>query len=325
VSASRHGVFASTLLTSALLLTAFGVTAHAEAQACCVGGGGQLGVVGRERRAALTAQMSYQRALGSYAADGDYHRLDASIDDVTLDLGGGVRFVDHRIELSALVPTRLQHRAYRGSEGSTRVGIGDVSLGAGVMVVRGSVDGMRRAEPRTWVPFVDLSFGVVLPTGRAPEDSTDQNGADVTGTGHLTLQGGLRVAQFLSMKQILTLSLLYEQGLARDVSSLSGTSHRFRPGRAVTARVSWLYARDMIWSGGLFANARFGAAAHQDGLLVHASGTRRLSLGGLLSWVFDLPYWEATLSLSLDAFFDGVDRNLPQVGPTASLLIKRSF
>jgi hypothetical protein len=317
---------AASLALALLALTGALEPTRVAAQACCVGGGGQLGVVGRERRAALTANVGYQRALGSYANDGGYHRLRrASIDDITLNLGGGVRLLDHRLELTFGAPLRLQHRAYRGSEGSTRVGFGDASFGVGVMVERGSVEGMRRGEPRTWLPFVDLNVGVVVPTGRAPEDSSDQNGADVMGTGHFTLQGGLRVSQFVSMKQIVTLSVLFERGVARNVQSLAGVSHRYRPGAALNLRASWLYARDMRWSGGLFMKARFGGSAWQDGERVGGSGTRSLSVGGLLSWVFILPIWEATLSVSVDPFFDGPGRNLPQVGARASLLVKRSF
>jgi len=313
------------LLTSVACVCCLGPSG-VSAQACCVGGGGQLGVVGRERRAALTVSLGYQRATGSYANDGSYHRLrDASIDDVTLEFGGGVRLFDHRLELSGTLPTRLQHRAYRGSEGSTRVGLGDASLGVGVMLIRGSVDGMRRREPRTWIPFLDVNLGVSFPSGRAPEDSHDQNGADVMGTGHYTLQGGLRLSQFISLKQIVTLSALFERGLARAVRSLAGASHRYRPGAALSLRASWLYARDMRWSGGLFVNARLGDAAHQDGERVAGSATRSLSLGALVSWVFILPIWEATSSVSVDTFFDGPGRNMPQVGPRISLLVKRSF
>jgi len=304
----------------------FMVPNFASAQACCVGGGGQLGVVGRERRAALTAQLLYQRATGSYGDDGRYHPLRRiSIDDVVLELGGGVRVFDHRLELSGSVPTRLQHRAFPGNEASTRVGLGDASVGLGVMVVRGSVEGMRRTEPSSYRPFLDLDLGVVLPTGRAPENASDQNGADVMGTGHFTLQGGFRSSQFLTLQHIVTLRVLYEQGLARDVPGPFGITRSYRPGRAVSVRASWLHVRDMRWSAGVFTNARFAASARQDGVRVPASASRRFSLGALLSWVFLLPNWEATLSLTLDTFFDGPDRNLPQVGPSLSVMVKRSF
>lgn len=321
----RRALFAATSV-GLWWAAAAGAPAHASAQACCVGGGGQLGVVGRQRRAALTLNLGYQRAVGSYAPDASYHALrGSSIDDVTLQMGGGVRMFDHRLELSATLPTRLQHRHYPGSEGSTRLGLGDAALGVSVMAVRGSVEGIRAGESSTYVPFVDLEFGLSAPTGRPPEESRDQNGADVMGTGHFTFRGGLRLSQFLSLQQIVTISALYERGLARDVSSLGGTSHRYRPGDAVSLRASWLYVRDMQWSGGVFVSARFTTEAQQDGMVVPGSASRSLAVGGLVSWVFDLPDWEATLSVRLDPFFDGVDRNVPQVGPRLDLMVKRSF
>ncbi|NOY92677.1 MAG: hypothetical protein GXP55_15925 [Deltaproteobacteria bacterium] len=322
----RHAITLTCYLLVAAACACCLEPSGASAQACCVGGGGQLGVVGRERRAALTARLGYQRAMGSYANDGSYHGLrGASIDDLTLELGGGVRLFDHRLELSGTLPTRLQHRSYRGSQGSARVGLGDASLGVGLMLIRGSVDGVRRREPGTWIPFLDLNLGVLVPSGRAPENSHDQNGADVMGGGHFTLQGGLRLSQFVSLRQILTLSVLFERGLARDVHSLAGASHRYRPGAAVSLRASWLYARDMRWSGGLFVTTRLGRPAHQDRERVAGSASRSFSFGALLSWVFILPIWEATLSMSVDPFFSGPGRNLPQVGPRLSLLMKRSF
>lgn len=324
--------FARASVTQALFtLVAVGHIAApspAAAQACCtVTGAGEFGVVGPCHVAGISAQLSYQRAVGSYDEDGDFHRLrDASVDDVVLTLAGGVRFADQRLQLTAAVPTRLQHRRF-GEESTTSVGFGDVTAGFRALAVEGSSAGFDSDDRSTYVPFVELFTTVRAPTGRAPEDTRNSLGADIMGDGSWGLTLGTKVSAFLTLHHSVALNVAWSHRFARDVPPVeeAGQGRRFAPGEALDLRLAWTRIVNLWWSYGAFGAFRFTGAVDEDGQEVANSETHRTSFGFFVTHAIALPEWETTLSVSIDPFWPGGGSGLAFVGPTAAISIHRYF
>jgi hypothetical protein len=252
------------------------------------------------------------------------HATDASIDDVVLALGGGVRFADRRLLLGAMVPARLQHRRY-GDERSTRVGLGDVAVSARAMAVRGSMLGFERGDAGSYVPFVDLFGTLTTPTGRAPDEAKDRLAADVMGTGAFSLALGTRVTSFLTLKHSLSLTLGWRHAFARDVRSVEGTSRRVALGESFDARVSWSYVPSLFTAGGAFVGLSWTGSAEQDGAVVPRSRAHRTTVGAFWSRYLAFPHLELTFVVAVDALFPHASANAAQVGPSVSIAISRWF
>lgn len=314
-------------LTVALLASACCAltTAHVRAQACCAGtGSGEIGLVGPCHDGGITTMLGYQHAVASYDAEGDVHRLrDASVDDITLTLAGGVRFLDRRLLLAAGMPVRLQHRRF-GDERSTRVLPGDASVSMRGMLSRGSLLGFRRGDPSSYQPFVDLVVSVQAPTGRAPEDTRDELGADITGAGAWVLGSGIKLTSFLTLKNSVSLSLGWRHSFARDVAA-RGTARRVAAGEAVDARVAWAYVPSLFRSGGVFASFTYAGAARENGASVEGSTSYRTSIGAFVTTYLSFPQLELSFSLSLDALWPGGSSNVPFVGPALTVAVSRFF
>lgn len=317
-----------TTLTFALLLFAAAAPSPVAAQACCtVTGAGEFGVVGPCHSGGLSAQLSYQRAVGSYDEDGDFHRLhDASVDDVVLMVAGGVRFLDRRLQLTAAAPLRLQHRAF-GDESATSVGFGDVAASFRALVLEGAINGFDTSDSSSYVPFVELFTSARAPTGRAPEDTDDSLGADITGDGSWGLTFGAKISAFLTLHHSVALNIAWGHRFARDVppTEASGQGRRFAPGEALDLRLAWTRIHNLYWSYGAFAAFRFTGITEQDGEEVEDSETRRTNFGLFLTHAIALPEWETTLSITLDPFWPGGGSGLAFVGPTAAISIHRYF
>lgn len=294
------------------------------AQACCTAtGSGEFGTVGRCSRGNLSTQLGWERAVGSHDDRGRFHRLrDAGVDDVVLTVGGGVSFWDRRMQVHGGVPLRLQHRRY-GDDATTRARPGDSTLTFrwGLLAdVETGID-----DPRSPLPWIDLLVSLGLPTGRAPEDTNDRHGADITGDGSFRLGGGAKLSRFVTLRHALSASAVVSHRFARDVPALDGGDARFRPGADTHLRLAWTHVRDLWWSGGVFSTLRFERPAREGGREVSASRSRRLQVGAFLTWAFDLPLWETTLSVSTDPFLRGAARNVPFASTTVALSLRRRF
>lgn len=312
-------------LSVSVLLVCAAPTSSAEAQACCAGtGSGEVGLVGPCHDGGLTTILGYQRALGSYDADGDFHRnTGASVDDLTLTVAGGMRFVDRRIFVGAVVPMRLQHRRF-GEHRSARVGLGDLGVSARAMVVQGSMRGITRGRPDTWVPAVDLVSSLQAPTGRAPERSTDAIGADVMGMGAWTLGLGARVTSFLTLRHSLSVFVGWRHAFARDVGT-SDRRQRFALGELVDVRLTWAFIPNLFYSGGAFVAFTHTGKASQDGVELPRSAAHRTAVGAFFTRYLRFPHLELSLLVSIDTLFPHASANTPQVGPSVMIAMSRWF
>lgn len=314
-----RGTAAAVAAVLCLLAASPGVAA---AQACCAAAGGdEFGLVLPCYDAVVAAQLSWERAFGSHDDSGRFSPAGgAEIDDLALTLGGGVRFLDRRLQLQGSLPLRVQHRSFDEGGASTRIGPGDASATLRWTAVEDPQSGIRWDDAQTLLPFLDLFVGGRAPTGRAPADTQDALGADITGEGAWQLLVGTKISKFVTSTHSLSIGATYGHAFAHDSGDV-----RFSPGASLSLRLAWLHLVDLWWFGGLFTSLRLSAAARADGRDVPDSTSRRLRLGGYVGYAFDLPNWEATLSLAVDPPLDHTGNNVPFAGTTLALAVQRNF
>lgn len=318
--------FRSLALSIFVGLAAVAVPSIASAQACCTAtGAGEFSVVGRCHEGVLATQVTYQRGSGSYADDGEYRSLDhAQVDDLIVSVGGGFRPFHKSLQLYGSVPLRVQHRAFDSTGSDVRLGPGDAAASIRWTALQDRMSGLSLGEPDSFIPFLDLYAGLKVPTGRAPEQTSVTTGADITGDGTWQLLGGAKVSKFVTPKHVVGLQATYSYGLARTIERASTTTE-FAPAGEVDVQVSYLNIHDLFWSWGLNSSFRHAGKTYADGEPVPNSDMHRLRFGGHITHGFEFPFWEATLSVSADAWWDGASSNVPFVGPTASLTLRRQF
>ncbi len=311
-------------LVACSLVVAAGLTAvprPAASQSCCTTtGAADFAVVGRCQDAAIASQLSYERAVGSFDDTGAYRTFDDSdVNDLVLALGGGVRTPYRPLQLYGSVPLRLQLRSLTGVESESEMGVGDASINLRWTPLEDPGHGMFLPRPNAMRPYIDVIAGVVLPTGRAPEESATLSGADVTGTGAWQLVAGLGITKFITQREVLRLQGTYGHAFAREIPGPFGTTREFARGDEIDLRLQWLHIQSLWWSFGLFADLRFTLDSEQDGELIANSDRRRLRFGAHVTWAFDLPLWETTLSVAADPWWNDGGSNVPFAGPTLSL------
>lgn len=320
----RLGPLVWALVAGACLL---GAPALASAQACCTAtGAGEFAVVGRCQSAVIATQLTYQHGLGTYTDRGDYRGIDhAQVDDVTLSLGGGFRPFHPQWQVYGSVPLRLQYRAFDAAGSDLRLGPGDAAAGVRWTALQDAMGGLALSDPSTLTPFLDLYATLKTPTGRAPEDTEVTTGADITGDGAWQLAAGAKLSKFLTPNHVVGLQGTYSHLFARTIEKANGQTTDYAPGAEVDLTATYLHIHDLFWSWGLNSSLKFAGETVADGKTVPDSQTRRLRFGGHVTHGFDFPKWEATLSVTVDAWWDGASANLPFVGPAASLAIRRQW
>ncbi len=313
---------------SALAIAAFACTTllsgRASAQACCTAtAADEFAVVPRCHDAVFAAQLSYERALGSFDAQSRYRPLgDSSVGTASLTLGGGVRLVPRALQLGASLPIVLSHRRLEGLDSDLAAGTGDANVALRFTAVTDRIEPASLDDPSTLLPYVDLIAGTRLPTGRAPEHAELASGADATGTGAWTPFAGVKLSKFLSMSNVVALDLRYAHPLSRDVAAPGG-QRRVGGGEEITLRGSWLHLHDLFWNFGLFTEWTWTAPRSEDGDRVPDSDARRARIGGHVGHMIVYPNLELTLSVAADAFFDGPSKNVPYAGPAAGITLTR--
>lgn len=309
------------------LLGSLGAPVETYAQSCCAAtGAGEFAVVGRCQSAVLAAQLSADRPVGTYSADGTYHRLEnAEVDDFILSIGGGFRLFSPTLQVYGSVPMHLQYRSFGDESGEFGAGLGDVAGGIRWTAFEDTVEGIDWSKPRSLVPFVDLYVDVKTPTGRAPDDSDLATAADVTGGGFWQLSAGMKVSKFLLPSHALILNGSYAHPLAHEVKQSGAQSIDFARGQALNLQFSYLYIHNLFWSWGLSSSLRFEGNSTINGNEVADSSTRLLRFGGHVTHGFSYPFWEATLSVMMDSVWVNGGSNIPYVGPTALVSVRRQF
>jgi hypothetical protein len=310
----------------AILALGLSSATRAAAQACCTATGSEeFGVVSRCSSAVIAAQLAAEHALGSFDAAGRHRSIAASVDDVVLVLGAGVRLWPRALQIHGSVPFRLQRRDFPGLEPKTAAGLGDLALALRWTAISDLLEPLS-ADPATWLPYLDFHAGSRVPTGRPPEDSEEPSGADVTGDGTWSPFAGVKVSKFFGIHHAAQLQAGYTARLARDVpAGPGGGAASFDAGDVITLRAAWLYLHDLTFSGGPFVQLELTGPAEQDGQRIAGSDARRLRFGAHLSWVLEYPIWEAMLSASTDAFWDGAAKNVPFAGPAVGVSLSRHF
>lgn len=298
----------------------------AAAQACCTAtGAGEYSVVGRCQQSAIGLDLSYTRAIGTYTEDGDYEPLNsADVNDVTLGLGGGTRIFHDSLQVYGSVPLRLQHRGLQGAGSTTSVGFGDVAAALRWTALEDIMEGADIKDAKTLMPFVDIYAGSKAPTGRAPDATRVSTGSDIMGDGSWKVFGGLKLAKFVTSKHVAGISGQYSYAFAHEVAH-GDSSTMIRPGPTWTAGASYLFIPNVFWSAGLSSTYEYSQPMFDGGSAVDDSNSRRLSFGAHVTHGFGFPYWEATLGVNMDAWWNHGGQNIPFTGPSVALTIRRHW
>lgn len=309
-------------------------------QACCsaTGAASDVAAVGRCRTASAVAQLSYLGGMGSFDSRGDYQPLsDAQIHDLILIAGGGFRFSAlfsngrdwaRRVQVYGAVPIHTQHRDMPGHTPRTGNGLGDVTMASRVLVLEDGMQGIGHGE--SLAPFLDLIGAVKLPTGRAPDQSDDPMGADVTGDGAWELSGGARLTKFVTPSHAIGLRFTYAHRFPRETLEMDQT-RRFARGDQVDVQVNWVQVHTLRLFWGAFVDWRHsGLAREADGAAgpweqIADSDETRLRIGAHISYAIKYPYYTMTLGVSSDAPLSGVGKNIPFAGPSVAVSLNRAF
>lgn len=300
------------------------------AQSCCTSGNPtEFAVVGACQHIAVAAQLGYQGYRGGYGSGGTYSSLDKlkmGGQDATLLIGGGWRPLRGPVQIQGALPLRWQERSYEylGSHGSS--GVGDVSMGLRWSASEDKMSGAFSGEPGSWLPFVDVIAGIKMPTGRPTEDSKpDLAFSDVMGDGAWQMTAGLRVLKYLSTSSAVGVGVDYSHPFEHDKPDGSGSTVRVTKGDSVELRANAVHLQGMRWSFGAFASYLMGARAREDGKAVADSAVRHLRFGASVTRVLSMPNWESTLGVALDPWWQDGARNVPFVGPSVTLGVRRNF
>jgi hypothetical protein len=320
---SNDVLFWATLTATVVLA----LPSSAFAQACCTAtGAGEFAVVGRCQEAVIATQLTFQRAVGTFSGRGDYHSLShAEVDDVVVSIGGGLRVLHPSLQIYASAPLRVQYRSFDATGGDLSLGPGDAAGGVRWTALEDRMSGLSWEDPESFIPFVDVYATVKTPTGRAPERTRVTTGADITGDGAWQLSAGAKLSKFLTPKNLLGLQATYTHALERGIEKPDGAITDYAPGDELDVQLSYLRISNIFWSWGLNASFKAAGETYADGAAVARSETQRLRFGAHLTHGFEFPYWEATVSATTDAWWDGASANLPFAGPAASITVRRQF
>ncbi len=276
------------------------------AQACCgTTGADDLAIVTGCASAVMAARVGWEGGLGRFDAQGRYARYDDyAAHDVVWTLGAGARLPwVPSLQVHGSLPVRMQHRR-AGDTRDMAAGVGDASLAL---------------RWKALAPL-DVEAGLRLPTGRAPEDATSPLAADATGAGAFAWTSAIRLTRWFVPAHGAFVDARFERAFERDVGPV-----RYAPGDALGLTAGWLFARDLVWSGGVTAGALWRGAAREDGRDVPDSDGHRLRLGVHVSRVLAAPHWDATLNLGLDPWWRDGGANVPLAGPSLALTVRHSW
>lgn len=294
----------------------------AHAQSCCTAtGSGELGVVGRCHKGVAAATLSFNESMGSYDTNGTFRDGKETFEKLTFAVGAGWR-LSHRFQLHAAVPIQRQERGLPGLGSGTAQGLGDTTIGARYLAAEDDMAGV--GEGGSGVPFVDLFVAARIATGRAPEDSQNETGADIMGTGYHSLSLGTQLTRFLDSGNAIVARVAVDLPMARTVDS-GDRSYRVKPGTGLDLRLGWVHVHSLRWSGGVTIGGRITGASSADGLEQIDSQTRRMNIVARLTRAIILPYWEVTASVVVEPWWRAGGVNLPSVGPTGALMLQRNF
>ncbi len=306
---------------TALILLALFPT-QVTAQACCTATAfGENGVVGRCHRAVLSSEWSLSEYAWGFDGNGQVlqHR-DRELRDLQWNLAGGIRFPYRALQIHVQLPLLYQVRRLDGN-GSSETGIGDGLVGLRWTVLQDPMMGIHSQWGLSYRPFLDLALSLKAPTGRAPWESRDLSGADVTGSGTWQLMGGIKVSKFVVPQWAIVLGGFY----GRSITHSGPEGMSFRPGDETQLIASLLHVRNFLWSGGGSLSMRSTGPASVADEEVSGSETRRVILGLQVTRVVKAPFWEVNVGMASDARWDGGGRGIPFAGPSISLGLRRAF
>ena len=131
---------------------------------------------------ALGLRTSFSHGLGHFTSDGTYHRYSNYQDESFTTEAWGMVAISRRASVFARAPAVVVHRS-AGSLSDTGGGLGDIGLGLRHEFVQ--------IGEYMELPAIALTLSLTTPSGRAPDATHGDLGADVTGRGAFAVAAGL--------------------------------------------------------------------------------------------------------------------------------------
>ncbi|MEM1007389.1 MAG: hypothetical protein AAGJ35_00160 [Myxococcota bacterium] len=287
------------LVCGAWMFLCFAVPSNSHSAACCLSS--TLGGVGRLRtweQFALGVRLSSFVNLGSWNTQGlwrnEFH--DFAQMDLRTELWGMVG-LGKRFDLYGRLPWFVNYRA-SSAQHEWGAALGDIEFGARFELAS-------LGEHGDW-PGLAILAGVVIPTGRSPQQTSRPLASDVTTRGDWRVGIGVIVEKSWDVMFVqLSLGAQLPFGFVREdlqqtqrfgwnIQSLLTTGIEFVP--------QWVFALSLrfLWEDIL----------HQGTFPVANTEKMDMGVGVALSWSFDA-HWSLILSVDTGLFFSGWGKNHP--------------
>jgi hypothetical protein len=189
----------------------------ASGQACCAGSGavtpGRLAV---HEDALVGLSLRAAQVFGSFDSDGHYSTPPSGTSEQNFeqDVIGALRMpVLERMQVALLVPLIENRRTARGVS-EFGGGLGDINASA-------RYDFLYAGQQR-YVPGIGALVGLTLPTGRAPESSTQPLATDATGIGAFQGNAGIAIEQLFGAWLVTAYGIVAKR-TSRTVRGISTT------------------------------------------------------------------------------------------------------
>lgn len=254
----------------------------AEAQACCAGAAaGQLGRLALHEEALVGLDLRAFRTQGAFGDDAIFRATEVEALQFEQSLLATVR-LGHPAQLGVVLPL-VQSYARTRREAGFGGGVGDVQLQARY--------DFTFAGQSLSVPGIALVGGLVLPTGRALEETTHPLGVEATGRGAFRASGGLGLEQS------------FGAAFAQIVGAFTYDAPRSAGGRTYDAR--WGTSASFVLGASLPSELTLALSARHE---AEPEAPRRGWRFGLAAGL-PLADWRFQGGVFGDAPFDGFGRN----------------
>ncbi len=184
-----YGKFKILIILSVLFLLT-GITKPCN---ICGGGTGDLVVLALDGRALINLGLSYDSYLGIWDSKGEWRETPYKKDQAKFSLGVAYRLNKH-MQFGASIPYLYNKHNVPGlpENGSS---IGDISLSGRYEIFHEYQLVRRKGKTAvdTKRPYLALTFGITLPTGKSDEDA--KNEVDITGKGYYMSSLGFSITK----------------------------------------------------------------------------------------------------------------------------------
>jgi hypothetical protein len=204
-----------------LIILSFLLTGSAMPCNICGGGTGDIVVLALDGRALVNLGLSYDSYLGTWDSKGVWHESSYKKDQARFSLSFAYRF-NKRLQFGISLPYVYNKHNVPGLPGSGSA-LGDIVL-AGRYEFFHEFQSVKRNNKNVIenkLPYLALTFGITLPTGKSDENAKSE--VDVTGKGFYMTSLGISVTKTLLKNRLqLSTDLSWQHGFKKTYDKYFG-------------------------------------------------------------------------------------------------------